>query len=227
MAVISSMQQTNELVQELVDKSNGVHYEQMLSPTRKRKLSCTQSTPCQQQSLLDDFQSPTDTIATPDIPKRQSLSKLIGDDLQSLFYAWFKDDQISTFQVSDRQEKCVMKKISKMVIYLKLFLPATCTLLCSRPDRIDAYQEWLVELRRTSTQVQESTMKFLATACQQLDPASKPLSRCIMNRAAIWATEKLLDKIPMRLFPRCQVQDLITQTSTNIYNSNDIAVFRA
>ena len=163
----------------------------------------------------------------PRSPVAKSKRQCISFISQSLFYAWFKDDQISTFQLSDRQEKCVMKKISKMIIYLKLFLPATCTLLCSRPDRIDAYQEWLVELRRTSSAVQESTMKFLAGACQQIDPASKPLSRCIMNRGAIWATEKLLDKIPMRLFPRCQVQDLITKTSTHIYNSNDIAVFRA
>jgi len=170
-----------------------------------------------------------DSAATTNGPQREnSLLKL--KDLKSLFYSWYKDD-LWLFQPQGKNERSVLRKLSELIIYLKLFLKADCTVLSRRPNRIVAeeanqYRLWLNELRSCSLSVQNDAMKFCKDYSVIVDPM-QPLKDVVVRKGALWAAEKLLKKIPAGRFPIQQtiVVDNLTLSSANIYNCSNISSF--
>lgn len=225
-AVIVALQQNNEVMESMHQHIKQVSTSSTVD-NRKRNHSTMQG---EDQRLIDACASPeaNGDQESSQPTRRKTIRELTGSTLQSLFYSWFKDDQVTNLNTEDKQEKCVKKKISKMVIYLKHFLPATSTILQARPNanNANAYQTWLLDLNTASFTAQEGIMKFIVESYRQLQP-DKLISKLVISKGAIWAAEKLLDKIPVGMFPRCQVHDGITQSSPDIYNSNDISVFRS
>jgi hypothetical protein len=162
-------------------------------------------------------------------PKKSRLSDTVHD-LKSLFFNWYRDD-MWLYKPEDSNERSVFRKMSHLMIYLKLFLKPECTLLQRRPNPntpadANQYRDWLNQIQSCGKTLQNDLMNFCKEYTLTATPA-QPLKDVVIRKAAIWAVEKMLKKIPAKSFPAVTVQaiDNLTIDSPYICNSNTISAF--
>jgi len=149
-------------------------------------------------------------------------------DLQSVFYTWYKNDLFKYEPcINNSDEKSKFRKLSKVIIYMKLFLPLDCKLLSVKNSVEESsiiYTKWMSDLQSTSKALQESVMKFIKISNIK---NNKKLSDIVYNKANLWSAFKMLESIPVSDFPINEnVIDNITIPSTYIYSSNKLIEFR-
>jgi hypothetical protein len=149
-----------------------------------------------------------------------------------MFFTWYFKE-LWRFTASNKNEVSALRKISKMIIYMKLLLPATCTIFQHRPDRTSPVEDnnhkrWMTELRTISTEAQQLTMQF----CKEYyESINQPLSNTVLKKAAVWAMFKNYYNIPLSYIVAklrrtvVAVVDTLTTSNENIENSNDIRSF--
>jgi hypothetical protein len=226
--LVLSIRENSETLQQLVNHVSLLTTEIRSTPYTKR--ARTQE---QQQTVMENFSAtPSALPSTSSTVVEQfpvnTISNLIGTDLASLFYSWYQDDKLQSINVAqDRQQKALLRKLSKLIIYLKHFAPTDCQVLLCRPSvnlQSNTYRDWLISLRQLSNAVKDNTMRFLAGYYQRV---GNSLSTCVAKKAYIWATFKLLEKVPIDEFPVCNIADCLTKASPSICVGNEIAVFRS
>lgn len=76
--------------------------------------------------------------------------------LDSLYYNWFKDELYDIDTDGSIQLKSDLKKLSRMIMYLRLFIDSPCDTLQSKPSRdySTAYSNWVMRLCTESQAVQ-------------------------------------------------------------------------
>jgi len=126
--------------------------------------------------------------------------------LQSLFFTWYKDD-LFNIKCNNRDEKATLKKLSKIIIYLKLFMPQErFPLLNARPSvESTDFTTWVDSLRQCSIEVQKNTMQFLKQHHAIKD----------IQKGTLWNAFKKFEAIPAHEIPstRPDLIDSINQSS--------------
>lgn len=210
----TEMREVTNLLMQVVEKQESVSVISSQSTFVSTKITSQG-----RQTLIDDHLATTVSAVSTTSAVAKVYSPLKFQNLQSLFYSWYKDS-LSCYTPKDRFEKSVLKKLSKVIIYMKRFIPATCTILSSKPDpssNMDGHRDLMRELILLIKQVEQSTMHFVGEQIKLMD-TSKALKPNTIAKAVVWSTKKLLDSIAVSKFPpSCLVSDSITVSSENIF----------
>jgi hypothetical protein len=159
-------------------------------------------------------------VATPTAPAKPLISSI--SSMSELFYNWYLF-KMYNYEPADKFERGKLKKLSKFIMYLRSF--STTPMLQERPsdDDSDAKRRWAISLRSESIHAQEKLLAFLDAYFKQR--TGKGLSRCTMQKAPVWALEKLLKEVPLNQFPSSMCKDSHTPTSIhskNLYTGNSL-----
>ena len=163
----------------------------------------------------DASNSTTIINSAPVAPQSDYMINFSVKNLKSLFFCWFaKDLFIKVNESFTTDEKSVVKKMSKMVIYMRYFIPLNYNeLLQSKPTESIELKKWSEELLLCAAEVQVHFMNFLNI----YNPTMKPSAKI---KASIWTAEKIADRIPMRDYPQLRNSDKITTPSHHVWTGS-------
>jgi len=159
------------------------------------------------------------TVSEPASPASQASSAkpLLSsiNSMSELFYNWYLFE-IYNYDPADKFERGKIKKLSKLIMYLRSF--SSTTMLQQKPpnDDSDAKRRWTISLQGEALSVQEKLMAFLNAHYEQ--HTGKRLPKCTMQKAPVWSLEKLLKEVPINRFPSSMCNDPLTASS--IYSKN-------
>ena len=113
-------------------------------------------------------------------------------------------------------EKSTLHKCSKVITYMKIFIPSDCTIF-SNPITTTNYNEWLNDLNNLCHDTAELVMKFLDDNCFEKNGTN--LNPIIKHKARFEATYKMLESIPKNEFPYPEmfVSDTIFTQETSLH----------
>lgn len=175
------------------------------------------------QSIMDESFESTASEPSPQASSAKPLVSSIGS-MSELFYNWYLFEMYN-YDPSDRFEREKIKKLSKLIMYLRSF--SATTMLQQRPlnDDSEAKRRWAISLQSEALLVQEKLMAFINAFYQQ--HKGKGLPKCTMQKAPVWSLEKLLKEVPVNLFPSGMCQDDLTPSSIhtkNLYTGTSLSV---
>jgi hypothetical protein len=156
--------------------------------------------------------------------RKQSLVERLPN-LQTLFYSWYLDE-LWNFQGQTSDERSYVKNtVSQLILYMKLFIPANCTVLLGKPssDQVELYRAWVNDLRVLSISAEEWTMIFIQD--YHTNVLKKALGSCVINKARTYATRKYLMQIPIDKFPPQLIVDNLSQSTSYVYNNVALELF--
>ena len=174
--------------------------------------------------FIQSFES-TASEPSPQASSAKPLVSSIGS-MSELFYNWYLFEMYY-YNPSDRFEREKIKKLSKLIMYLRSF--SATTMLQQRPlnDDSEAKRRWAISLQSEALLVQEKLMAFINAFYQQ--HKGKGLPKCTLQKAPVWSLEKLLKEVPVNLFPSGMCQDDLTPSSIhtkNLYTGTSLSVLR-
>ena len=177
------------------------------------------------QSIMDESFESTASEPSPQASSAKPLVSSIGS-MSELFYNWYLFEMYN-YDPSDRFEREKIKKLSKLIMYLRSF--SATTMLQQRPlnDDSEAKRRWAISLQSEALLVQEKLMAFINAFYQQ--HKGKGLPKCTLQKAPVWSLEKLLKEVPVNLFPSGMCQDDLTPSSIhtkNLYTGTSLSVLR-
>lgn len=141
------------------------------------------------------------------------------EDLKSAMFQWYTK-QLFKLPSTDLtfDEKSQLHKCSKIITYMKMFIPPDCTLFTKAMSAADpSYNQWLDDLRILCNQTQELVMAFVDR--QYFQKGGSYLSGNRKQKARFDATFKLLESIPKNEFPTIinVVRDEIFTPATSLH----------
>jgi hypothetical protein len=127
------------------------------------------------------------------------------------------------FIPTNKNDKSVLKKISKMLAYTKRFLPEGTNIpLPPNEDDVEAHRQYHHVIGNLGKNVQTEIMKFLKEYSNINDLR---ISKCVLDKGKMWSTFNKFEKIPMSAFPNSNnIIDNITPRTPLTFT--DISNFR-
>jgi hypothetical protein len=177
----------------------------------------------ERQSIVNDEPAVSSAIIDREIRIKPLAERLYN--IETVFYSWYIEE-LWNYQGGTADERSYLKNtISSLVLYMKRFLPADCTILLEKPPEIEVERRrvWIEKLRILSITAKERTMTFIQD--YHTSVKKKPLGTCVIRKALTYATRKHLMQIPVHNFPPQLIVDRITQSTPYVYNNVDLQSF--
>ena len=139
-------------------------------------------------------------------------------DIKSLLFLWYTTP-LFKFPLNNltTNERSTLHKCSKIITYMKCFIPATCDLFSNQIASTDNdYNQWLDNLHILCNNIQESVMKFIDT--KHFEKHGTNLNPIIKYKARFDSTYKLLESISKTELPNnSAVSDVIFTQATSLH----------
>lgn len=149
-----------------------------------------------------------DTTNTITALKVSSINPLLKvEKISSLFYQWFAQGDITNYKPNNADERSTQKKLSKMICYLKRFLPDN-TILNAIPNNtndINIIKQHTSQIVSLSTLAQERVLEFLMVndkeLLEKIGKDGEIKVKKSLQKGAVWNNFKRLESIELTKFP--------------------------
>ena len=139
-------------------------------------------------------------------------------DIKSVLFLWYTTP-LFKFPLANltTDEKSLLHKCSKVVTYMKCFIPSTCDLFSQQVSSTDDdYNQWLDNLHILCNNTQELVMSFIDT--KHFEKYGTNLNPLVKHKARFDATYKLLETISKLEFPNnVALSDVIFTPATSLH----------
>ena len=139
-------------------------------------------------------------------------------DIKSVLFLWYTTP-LFKFPLANltTDEKSLLHKCSKVVTYMKCFIPSTCDLFSQQVSSTDDdYNQWLDNLHILCNNTQELVMSFIDT--KHFEKYGTNLNPLVKHKARFDATYKILETISKLEFPNnVALSDVIFTPATSLH----------
>ena len=211
---------------EILEQLHGLNF----TPTAVTNNNTQISRRRHQTTVDQSYSSTVDPSSSAAVNSSPSMKVCIESikSISDVFYNWYKmqiyNYDYETTTINDRSK---IKKLSKIIIYLRLFCASK--ILQDKPpeDDYEAMRQWVISLRAEATSVQDKFMAFLVAYFRE--HSDKQLSMCTVRKASVWTIEKLIKVIPLSLLPTTLCEDALTANASNakhLFSGSSLSVLR-
>ena len=150
------------------------------------------------------------------------------DTVESLFFNWFRDNNLMNYNPKNPNQKALLRKYSKLILYLKRFVTKESVLLLNRPEEnTQLYLDWMVKLKEESKHVRINVMNFLSDYHVRVEINGKSFTKAVIDKGSLTSCYKRLEGIKLADFDNypLYIMDNITSFNCNIV-VGDITAFK-